>query len=78
MAGVPGRSRRSSGLKKELREWLEIESSAATLPTFLTLLARALAALWPKWSADDAKRGQYHKPSTDELCSQKNFDCSWM
>ena len=60
-------------LKKELREWLQIESPAATLPTSLTLLVRALAALWPKWSADDAERGQYHKPSTDELCSQKNF-----
>ena len=60
-------------LKQELREWLQIESPAATLPTSLTLLVRALAALWPKWSADDAERRQCHKPSTDELCSQKNF-----
>ena len=33
----------------------------------------ACACACPKWSADDAKRGQYHKPSTDELCSQKKF-----
>ena len=60
-------------LKKEIREWLQIESPAAVLPTSLTLIVHALADLWPKWSADDAKRGHYHAPSKDELGSQKSF-----
>ena len=60
-------------LKKEIREWLQIESPAAVLPTSLTLIVDALADLWPKWSADDAKRGHYHAPSKDDLGSQKKF-----
>ena len=58
---------------KEIRKWLQIESPAAVLPTSLTLIVHALADLWPKWSADDAKRGHYHAPSEDDLGSQKNF-----